>query len=130
MFLRKIYLNLKASLEESPLPKGHSNPLRALPFSPDFQQPWGKVTLSVLDLWAKIRRIYDRRHWSCQMRTLTIVLAYILQILLLIWLTVTVISFVENIAGRTIGIGAGILVALGVWFLVIDPIMEWTRRRF
>lgn len=64
------------------------------------------------------------------MRNLTIALAYILQILLLIWLTVAVISFVGDMAGRTIGTGVGLLLALGIWFLVIDPIMEWTRRRF
>ena len=64
------------------------------------------------------------------MRTLTIALAYILQTLLLVWITTEVIGFVTNAAGRVIGIAAGILVALVLWFLVIDPIMEWTRRRF
>jgi hypothetical protein len=64
------------------------------------------------------------------MRTLALILAYIIQILLLIWLTTTVITLVSDLAGRFLGVGAGILLALGLWFLVIDPIMEWTRRMF
>jgi len=64
------------------------------------------------------------------MRTLTIALAYALQILLLIWFTVTVIGFVTDLANRFFGVTAGIVVALLIWFLVIDPIMEWTRRMF
>jgi hypothetical protein len=64
------------------------------------------------------------------MRTLTIALAYAIQILLLIWLTVTVIAFVSELVGQFFGFAAGILLALAIWFLVIDPIMEWTRRMF
>ncbi len=64
------------------------------------------------------------------MRILTIALAYALQGLLLIWLVIGIFSAVSKSAGHFIGFGVALLVALIGWFLVVDPVMEWTRRRF
>jgi uncharacterized membrane protein YgaE (UPF0421/DUF939 family) len=64
------------------------------------------------------------------MRTLTIALAYVIQIILLIWIAASVIAFVTDMAGRFFGFAAGIFVALLIWFLIIEPVMEWTRRMF